>query len=118
MRPFGRQAVLEGVDDVGVLELGGDLAFARLVEPFEARLESDRLPGIENLQPHHLARREVAGHVEARHRARNRLVQQRETFRDVQLAAGEDRLEVVEQGHEAVESGSSGVVESEELVTS
>ena len=36
------------------------------------------------------------------------------TFRDVQLAAGEDRLEVIKQWHGAVESGAveSGAVES------
>ena len=42
LRPFGRQAVLEGLDDVGMLQAAGDFAFARLVEPFEAGLERGR----------------------------------------------------------------------------
>ena len=83
-RPFGRQAVLEGLDDAGMLELHGDFAFARLVEPLEAGLEGGRLLRVEDLQPHDLARPQIAGHVEARHRAGNRLVQQHEPLRHVQ----------------------------------
>ena len=69
-RPF--HAVLERLDDVGMLERQSDLAFLGLVGADETGFECGRLLAIENLQADDLVRRPVPGHVKLGHRARDR----------------------------------------------